>query len=166
MRSKAILFLIAFHLVIIGLLSYLKQELFLLNFEIAFFVAVLIIYASYQGYQKMINHSVENDIHMEVKGPLEKIEDPYDLYDDEDEDSSAELDQKELKKRMKKDGLKKMVKTSAGHLSWKRLASYALLVITFIALKNNELLSISGYLIGLTAGMITAVALGPKLIKS
>ena len=164
MTRKSILLIIAFHLLIIGMLSYFGQTIFLLNFEISFFVSVLIIYASYQGYQKMIQTSVENDIHMEVKDPLEQIEDPYDLYDDEDSDE--ELDQKELKKRMKKDGFKKMVKTSAGHVSWKRLASYALLVISFIALKNNEVLSVSGYLTGLTLGMITATALGPKLIKS
>ena len=163
MTRKLLLLFLGLQLFVVGLLLYLDENVFLLNFEIAFLVAILIMYASYQGYQKMIHHSVANDIHMEVKDPLDVIEDPYDLYDEE---SDEELDQKELKKRMKKDGLKKMVKTSAGHVSWKRLSAYAFLVLTFMVLKNNEVLNIAGYLIGLTFGIVTAVALGPKIIKS
>lgn len=164
MTRKSVSLLVAFHLLIIGISLEFKKILFLLNFEIAFFVAILIIYASFQGYKKMVQSSVENNMQLEVKDPLEQIEDPYDLYDDEDSDT--ELDKAELKKRMKKDGFKKMIKTSAGHVSWKRLASYALLVITFIALKSNEALSVSGYLTGLTVGMIVAGFFGQKLIKS
>ena len=165
MTRNPLLLLVVFHLLIIGISAYFKETIFLLNFEIAFCVSALIIYTSYQGYQKMIQTSVDNDVHMEVKDPLDQIEDPYDLYDDESSED-IELDQKALKKRMKKNGLKKMVKTTAGHVSWKRLSSYALLVVTFIALKNNDALSISRYLIGLTAGMVAATAIGHKLIKS
>lgn len=163
MTRKLLLVFIGLHLLMVGLLLSFEQNILLLNFEIAFFVAILIMFASYQGYQRMVNHSVLNDIHMEVKNPLDVIDDPYDLYDDE---SDEELDPKELKKRMKKDGLKKMAKTSAGHISWKRLGSYAVLVLTFMVLKNNEALNIAGYLAGLTFGIMTAIALGPKLIKS
>lgn len=162
MTRKLWLFIVGLQVFAVSLLLYLDKNIFLLNFELAFVVAVLIMYASYQGYHKMVQHSILNDIHMETKNPLDVIEDPYDLYD---EDSDVEIDQKELKKRLKKNGLKKMVKTSAGHISWKRLASYGFLVLTFMVLKNNEVLNIAGYLTGLTFGIITSIALGPKLIK-
>ena len=161
MTLRLPLFFLLFHLLLIGLFLYLNQKIFIINFEIAFFVAVVIIFASYRGYEKMINHSIDNDVQMEVKDPLDAIEDPYDLYDDEEE-----IDPKELKRRMKKDGFKKMIKSSKGHASWKRVASYALLVLSFIALKNSDALSISGYLLGLTAGIVTATWLGYRFLRS
>ena len=162
MTSRKLTALLSLHIIMIVWLVLLDKNILLLNIELSFGVAVLIIFSSYQGYKKMINYSVDNDVRLEIKDPLDAIEDPYDLYDDENEE---DLDVKELKKQMKKDGLKKMVKTSAGHISWKRMVSYAFLVFTFLALKNNDALHIGGYLTGLTLGIITATFLGPKLIK-
>lgn len=104
---------------------------------------------------------------------LEKIEDPYDLYDDE---TVAEVDEtvalqdviKEEKKRLKenKETFKKTVKSTPGIFSPWRFLPYLFLVLSFIGLNNNHILDIPAFLIGLAVGIISAVFLGKKWISS
>jgi hypothetical protein len=164
MNIKLLSLFVSIHLLAIAFFVYMDLNIVILNFELAFFASLLVLFSSYQGYKKMINYSVENDAILDIKDPLDKIEDPYDLYD-EQEEGSEPLDQKELKKRLKKDGLKKMVKTAAGHTSWKRIAAYIVLVAIFMGLNNNAVLHVGSFLTGLTLGLITAAFIGPKLIE-
>lgn len=164
MKIKLLVLFISAHLLLIGTFILLNESLVLINIELAFFASLFIVFASYQGYKKMVMHSVANDAILEIKDPLDKIDDPYDLYDEVGEDEEA-LDQKDLKKRLKKDGMKKMVKTAAGHVSLKRISSYIVLVLVFMGLNNNEMLHVTGFLSGLGLGIITAGFAGPRLIK-
>lgn len=162
MTTRFILSFVLWQTMFISLLLVNNLTDFLINFELAFFVAALIIYSSYQGYSKMIKTAVHNDMHMDVKNPLDAIEDPYELYDEE----NMEEEQHAIDKKNKKDGLKKMMKTRAGHGSWKRILSYLLLVLIFMTLKNNGILNIAGFLTGLTLGMIFAGLLGKRLLSN
>ncbi len=163
MRIKALALFIALHATVVTTLLYAQRPATALNLELAYFSALLIMYASYQGYKKMVSHSVQNGITLDLKDPIEKIDDPYDLYDEEAPNDEI-VDIKELKKEIKKDGFKKMIKTAAGHTSWKRLASYFVLILVFMALNNNHILEIGSFLTGLTLGIITAAVWGPKII--
>ena len=163
MKIRLLSFFLLAQITIISLFFYLDEKVVLLNFELAFFAAALVVFSSYQGYKKMIMHSVANDAILDIKDPLDQIEDPYDLYDEEEEGQES-MDQKEIKKKLKKDGLKKMIKTAAGHTSWKRIGSYIVLIFVFMGLNNNNMLHIASFLLGLTLGLVVATALGPKLI--
>ena len=163
MKINIFISFILFHAIIIAGLIYFDLKMVLINLELSYFVSLLIMFSSYQGYKKMIRHSIENDAVLEIKDPLDKLDDPYDLYD-EQEDIKEPMDPKELKKRLKKDGFQKMIKTAAGHASWKRLASYIVLVLVFMGLNNNAYLDIGSFLTGLTLGIVTAALIGPKLI--
>lgn len=105
---------------------------------------------------------------------LAKIEDPYELYDEESLEKTEEVEEdlsaviKEEKKRLKENRqtLKKTVKSTPGIFSPWRFLPYIVLVLSFIALNNNQILDIPAFLIGLGAGIISAVFIGKKWISS
>ncbi len=105
---------------------------------------------------------------------LAKIEDPYELYDEESLEKTEEVEEdlstviKEEKKRLKENRqtLKKTVKSTPGIFSPWRFLPYIVLVLSFIALNNNHILDIPAFLIGLGAGIISAVFIGKKWISS
>lgn len=144
----------------------------LLNFELAFFASMFIILGSFSGYKRMVQKRLEAGSGIDDT-MLEKIEDPYDLYDEE---SQTEMDEslalkdiiKEEKKRLKenKETFKKTIKSTPGIFSPWRFLPYLFLVLSFIGLNNNHILDIPAFLIGLAAGILSAVLLGKKWIKA
>ena len=103
---------------------------------------------------------------------LEKIEDPYELFEDEPLQTEVEPDLKEVikeeKKRLKqnKETFKKTVKSTTGILSPWRFIPYIFLVLSFIALNNNHILDIFAFLMGLGLGILSAVMVGKAWIKT
>jgi len=109
---------------------------------------------------------------------MEKLDDPYDLYDEQPSGESAQLDikenpqedlasvVKEEKKRLKQDKqtLKKTIKSTPGIFSPLRFAPYVILILSFISLNNNHILDIAAFLIGLGVGIATAILIGKKWI--
>jgi len=149
----------------------------LLNFELAFFSSVFIIIGSFHGYKRMIDRRLEVGEGMNDE-LIQKLEDPYNLYDDEKEVSSENLDieqkpeedlasvVKEEKKRLKQDKqtFKKTIKSTPGIFSPLRFAPYVILILSFISLNNNHILDVFAFLIGLGVGIATAILIGKKWI--
>ncbi len=143
----------------------------LLNFELAFVSAMFIIAGSFSGYKRMVDRRLEVGEGMN-DAMLEKIEDPHELYDEDepceevDQELSAVI--KEEKKRLKqnKQTLKKTIKSTPGIFSPWRFIPYIVLVLSFIGLNNNHVLDIPAFLIGLAAGIISAVLIGKRWISS
>lgn len=146
----------------------------LLNFELSFFASMLIVLGSFVGYKRMINRNIEKGDGID-QSLFEKLEDPYDLYDESDE-IQEETDKektplelvKEEKKRMKgnKQTIKKTIKSTPGIFSPYRILPYAFLILSFIALNNNNILDIQGFLIGLAGGIVAAVLVGKRWIQA
>jgi len=144
----------------------------LINFELAFFSALFIILGSFHGYKSLVTKRLEtgegmNDV------MLEKIEDPYELYDEETEekiDEEKNLLQlvKEEKQRLKKNKqtFKKTIKSTPGIFSPWRFLPYTMLVLSFIGLNNNHILDITGFLTGLSFGIVAAIFVGKSWIKA
>ena len=141
-----------------------NQAHFLLNAQLAFLASMLIIYTSFLGYKAYVSKNIENANSAHQRDALDKIEDPFELYDEE-EDIEETLDIKELKKSQKKEGFKKMVKALPGHISKGRVLAYLFLVFSFIALVNNDKLNIAGFLMGITIGLITAGLIGSRRLS-
>jgi hypothetical protein len=133
---------------------------FYINFQVAFLSAAFILFGSMFAYKKMINTQIENEIVDEKRDLLDEIEDPHELYDNEplNEAPYEELDLREIvkeeKKKIKTFSLSSAKHGAKGGLSAFRLVPYVILVLGFIALKNNELLNIGVYLGALLPGMI------------
>ena len=138
----------------------------LFNFELAFASSFMIILGSLYAYRSMIIRRIQTHEPSSDDEMLEKIEDPYALYDDEtnnvEEDKALSQIIKEEKLRLKqnKQSFKKTMKSSRGMFSPWRLIPYVFLVLSFIGLRNNHILDIPAFLIGLAVGIVASVYVG------
>lgn len=142
------------------LLTYFVSPQFYLNLQVAFLSSFFVILGSSYAYKKMVITDVESDIVKEDRDLLDSIEDPYELYEENQINDAPfeELDLKvivqEEKKKIKTFSLGSMKKGVKGSTSLFRLLPYLFLVLGFIALKNNEMLDIAIYLPSLLVGIV------------
>ncbi len=131
---------------------------FFINFEVAFLSAFLIMLGSMYSYSKLVQQRVAGYEGVNEDDLIEKIDDPYDLYDDTpvgeaDEEADLKSVVKEEKKRLKGKGVKNLQKSAPAVVSIYRMIPYALLVFGFVGLQNNQMLSLFPYLTGLGFGI-------------
>ncbi|MCK9337462.1 MAG: hypothetical protein M0P43_06500 [Arcobacteraceae bacterium] len=142
---------------------------FVLNTQIAFFSALFVVVGTFFGYYRNINSKVQTlseDINQ--RDTIDNIEDPYDLYDEEfkindKQDFTAEEIKEiidEEKSKMKANSFKNTLNSLSSFASVYRIIGYVLLVAGFFYLRNNGLLDIFGFLIG-----ISIVPLGTLLFQ-
>jgi hypothetical protein len=165
LRSIISPFLIA-HIALYGLLAVSKAAM--LNAQVAFVSAFLILLGSMYSYRRMVLQNLDNETMMHQDDLVEKIDDPYDLYS-ETEEGGEERPFKEVikeeKARLKanKATVRNVSKSTPALLSLYRLIPYALLVLGFIALKNNNMLELGYFLPGLAVGIAAGYFSGKAL---
>lgn len=128
-----------------------------INFEIAFLSAAAIMMGSMYSYSRLVNNRINSGETPLSQDAVDTIEDPFDLYSEQEPyDDNMELKDviKEEKKRIKNQPVKNAVVGSGALVSMYRLVPYLFLVIGFIGLNNNQLLSLFPYLSGLGVGVI------------
>ncbi len=145
---------------------------FFLNFQIAFLSSVLILLGSTYSYKRLVENRVASEDRPDDTDLVDKLDDPFDLYSEEisSEPMDAEdLDLKtvvqEEKKRLKenKQTLKNTAKSTPALVSIFRVVPYLFLVLGFIGLNNNGLLSLVPFLVGLGVGVIVGLFMGRAL---
>ncbi len=129
---------------------------FFISSQISFFASLIILTASFFAYKNRINSRLEN-ARDEI---LAKIEE-----DDEDDENlvqneTKEFSLKEEKARLKKQKFSFKDKSFAVAFMPYRLVAYAILFFGFIFLKNENLLNVSGFLVGLAPMPIGAFVFG------
>ena len=126
-----------------------------LNTQFAFFSAMMIIMGSFIGYKNLVNSSLDNgNVGEDI---LQKYEDKYELYDEEDEE---EIDVKELKKRLKENKIpwyKAIFLSFKGGFNFLRILGYITLISGFLWLDRNDKFDFLPYFFGLS--LVPAVAL-------
>ncbi len=130
---------------------------FFISSQISFFASLIILTASFYAYKNRINSRLEN-ARDEI---LAKIE-------EEDEEDDENLPQKEAKEfslkdekaRLKKQRFSFKDKSFAAAFMPYRLVAYAILFFGFIFLKNENLLNVPGFLVGLAPMPIGAFVFG------
>ncbi|WP_223315358.1 hypothetical protein [Campylobacter concisus] len=130
---------------------------FFISSQISFFASLVILTASFFAYKNRINSRLEN-ARDEI---LAKIEEE----DEEDEEILSQNEAKELslkdeKARLKKQKFSFKDKSFAAAFMPYRLVAYAILFFGFIFLKNENLLNVSGFLVGLAPMPIGAFIFG------
>lgn len=143
-----------------------------INAQVAFICAFLILLGSMYSYRRLVQRGLENEMAMHKDDLVEKIDDPYDLYsedtpvDEAEEERSLNTVIKEEKARLKanKATVKNVSKSTPALLSIYRLVPYGLLVLGFIALKNNGILQLWYFLPGLAAGIVAGFMSGRALL--
>jgi hypothetical protein len=144
---------------------------FFINFEIAWLSAFLIMLGSMYSYHSLVKKRVETYEANLERDVIDKIDDPYDLYSEDTphDENDAEPDIKEVikeeKARLKANKVNGIKTGAPATLSFFRLLPYFFLVIGFAALKNNELLMILPYLLGLGVGIVSAFFVGKIFIN-
>lgn len=125
--------------------------------QIGYITATLVMIASIVSYRRMVNARVKHQIITmdDSRDTIDKLEDPYDLYSEDDvadeEEKSLAQTIKEEKKKIKKNRrtVFQTIKDTKAALSIYRLGAYALLILGFLYLNRQELLHIPSYIIAL-----------------
>ncbi len=143
-------FLIIDALVII--FSIFMGKLWLLNTQVAFVCSALITLASFYSYKKSINKRIDMGDNGVYKDNYDDLEDPYNLFDDEDE-------QKQDKKR---DGavtyaIKGFASGIGGALNIYRLVAYGILIVAFLYLSRHNLFNPIAFFLGLSVVPIASM---------
>ena len=160
---KSIIMIILAVDVILIMISLYQGGNWLINAQLSFASSLFITLASYYSYKRVIEKRVALEIeNYDDRSELEKIEDPYDLYSDEEvlevERNLVEVVKEE---RAKVTSLKatanNLAKTIGGAFSPFRLGSYLFLFLAFLYLVNNQLFYIWAYVSGLFVVPLSAL---------
>ena len=161
---RLILLYLSIAMVFGGLLYIFASKDALFSFLTAFFSAAIIVLASFKNYKNMVIKRVAllNGEQLDNKDVIDKIDDPYNLYDEVpqyDENKSLKDIIKEEKEELKKNkrALKDVAKDSLRAFNYIRLIAYAILVFGFFALLKSGNLNLFYYLIALAIPSIVAV---------
>ena len=158
MVKRVISLLVGVEIVIFA--SYFISGVAFANIQVAFLSAFFVIVGASYAYKKMVGAKIERGEYEEQRDLLDTIEDRYELYDESEiNDAPAEeLNLKEIvkeeKAKIKTFSLSSMKHGTKGSLSPYRLVPYVLLILGFIALENNHILSLWYYLPSLFVGIV------------
>ncbi len=132
------------------------NEKVLLNTQIGFLSASLVMLGSMKSYKRMVDARVENeivttDIDRDV---IDKLEDPHDLYSEESEEEPVEDIRaaiKEEKQRLKANrrSLFEVLRDTKGALSLYRIGAYVVLILGFLYLNRHGVLHLPSYLLSI-----------------
>jgi hypothetical protein len=149
---------------IIFLTYFFGEEYWLVNSQVAFITSSFVMFGSMLSYRSMVQGRLNvGAIPDDERDTLDKLEDPYDIYDDEkvknDENKTLVEVVKEERDNLKKSrrSLWQTTKDSKASLSFYRLGAYILLVFGFFYLNSNKFLDIPIYLISLAIPSIVIV---------
>ncbi len=143
--------------------------LWLINTQVAFICSMVIVFASFLSYRGMIEKRLENGEIPEERDELDKIDDKYGLFDEDENMEAKDLSKEEFVKlykeeRKKSGGIKQtfsnLFKSGRGVFNPIRLKSYVLLCISMLFLIKNELFSAIPFLVGISAVPISSMVLG------
>ena len=129
-----------------------KGQVWLINSQIAFLSSSLIMLASMKSYKNMVSNPINaGAVTDDGRDTLDKLEDPYDLYDEQesiDEEKTLVEVVKEERANLKKGrrSIWETTKDAKASFSFYRLSAYAILVLGFFYLNTNKLLELIPYL--------------------
>jgi len=147
----------------------LGKPMWLLSTQIGFWSSTLVLGASMRSYKNMVyNRLADGTVVLDDdRDMLDKMEDPYDLYGEDEQSVSIESaddirhaikEEKEHMKRNRRSAFETL-KDSRASMSLYRLGSYLLLFLGFFYLSSNQLLHIPSYLIALSLPIVIIVTL-------
>jgi len=153
--KKVLLNLLLIDLLLAVVIYLWQGQIWLINAQIAFFSSALIMLASMNSHKKMVSKALKaGAVTDDGRDTLDKLEDPYDLYDEEKVDVGDDCHRtlvdvvKEERANLKKSrrSIWETSKDAKASFSFYRLGAYCLLVLGFFYLNSKELLLLIPYL--------------------
>jgi len=152
------LVLISFLLIGSSIIYAVASKAELLSFIIAFATSSIVVLASFKNYKNIVLKRLETMQAQEAdsRDTIDKLEDPYGVFDDEEEPIT---DIKELKEQLKKEkrGKKEVAKDSLSAFTPLRIFAYIILVVGFFYLLKSGNLDLKYYIPTLIIPNITSV---------
>jgi len=168
MKSKlALVYFVAYLFLVF--FSLFMGGLWLINTQAAFICSMIIIFASFFSYKGMIEKRLESGEIPDERDELDKIDDKFRLFDEDEDMKEQELSKEEFVKlykeeRKKSAGIKQsflnLFKSGRGIFNPFRLIAYAILCLVVLFLIKNEVFSAIPFLVGIGAVPISSVVLG------
>jgi hypothetical protein len=115
-----------------------------LNAQVGFLSSFLIVICSFLGYKKMVNYRAS--IYENEADIIDKIEDPYGIWDDEESDKKPKIPY-----------VKNTKTTLKGFFSPYRIASYVLFLIIFLILVKNGVFALIPFIIGVSCAPLSVL---------
>lgn len=150
--KKVLFALLVVDLVLAFIIYIWKGQVWLINAQVAFLSTSLIMLASMKSYKNMVSNALAaGAVTDDGRDTLDKLEDPYDLYDEvgkiEEEKSLVDV-VKEERANLKKGrrSIWETTKDAKASFSFYRLSAYAILVLGFFYLNGNQMLELIPYL--------------------
>ena len=150
--KKVLFALLVVDLVLAFIIYIWKGQVWLINAQVAFLSSSLIMLASMKSYKNMVSNALAaGAVTDDGRDTLDKLEDPYDLYDEVeklDEEKSLVDVVKEERANLKKGrrSIWETTKDAKASFSFYRLSAYAILVLGFFYLNGNQMLELIPYL--------------------
>ena len=144
-----------------------NNMVWLLNTQVAFVGSLSVTLGSFLGYRNLIKKQIEAG-NQGDDSLLEKLNDRFELYDDEDEsekETSIKDDVQEEKKE-KISLLTLLRMSSSGVVSVFRIVGYGVLVGSFFVLKNHQLFVAIPFFFGLSIVPVLAIVMMIRLKKN
>lgn len=161
--KSATIALIIVDLIIISITFLFGEENWLINTQMGFIPSTLVMFGSMLSYQSMVKGRLAvGAVPDDERDTLDKLEDPYELYDDvKNSYSEKTLVEvvKEEREKLKKSrrSIWQTTKDSKASFSFYRLGSYILLIFGFFYLNSNHILNIPIYLFSLAIPTVVIV---------
>jgi len=151
---RLIMLLLSIVLIVAPLLYLSASKEAFTSFVVAYLTSSLILIASFKSYKSMVDKRLSTDANVaefDDRDTIDKLEDPYNLYsEDEEIDESISLKEaiKKEKKLLKKNrrSFSSFMKDSSRAFSFLRVGAYVIFVFGFFYLLKSNLLSLSFYL--------------------
>ena len=129
---------------------------FFISSQISFFASLIVLTASFFAYKNRINSRLEN-AREEILAKIEEDEEDDEILP---QNEAKEFSLKDEKARLKKQKFSFKDKSFVAAFMPYRLVAYAILFFGFIFLKNENLLNVPGFLVGLAPMPIGAFIFG------
>ena len=129
---------------------------FFISSQISFFASLIILTASFFAYKNRINSRLES-ARDEILAKIEEEDEDDEILP---QNETKEFSLKDEKARLKKQKFSFKDKSFAAAFMPYRLVAYAILFFGFIFLKNENLLNVPGFLVGLAPMPIGAFIFG------
>ena len=157
--KKIVLYFFIVDVVLIVLSFVIGGKIWLINSQVAFISSVLITLSSFRSYQKLVQSrsSEYQDEKFNQRDELDKIDDPYELHD-EDIDFKEVIKKERKKITNFKNSVINLKNSSISAFSPLRLGSYLFLFVLFLYLVKQDIFSVIPYMIGLFIVPIVSIA--------
>jgi len=161
--KKTLLSLLFVDLILAIALYLWKGQAWLINAQVAYLSSSLIMLASMKSYKNMVAKALDaGAVTDDGRDTLDKLEDPYDLYGENEESNEEKTLQevvKEERANLKKNrrSIWETTKDAKASFSFYRLTAYSFLVLGFFYLNGRDILELTPYLTFLAIPLFVVV---------